>query len=42
MARGVNQRTSRQDQAARTPPRQQQPQQPAPDYDSFDDDIPFD
>ena len=31
----------RQDQAARTPPRQPQPQQPAPDYDSFDSDIPF-
>lgn len=30
----------RNDQAARTPPRQQQP--PQPDYDSFDDDIPFD
>ena len=29
----------RQDQAARTTPRQ--PQQPAPDYDSFDNDIPF-
>ena len=29
----------RNDQAARTPPRQQQP--PQPDYDSFDDDIPF-
>lgn len=31
----------RQDQAARTPPRQQQAPQPQPDYDSFDDDIPF-
>ena len=31
----------RQDQAARTTPRQPQPQQPAPDYDSLDNDIPF-
>lgn len=31
----------RQDQAARTPPRQQQAPQPDPDYDSFDTDIPF-
>ena len=31
----------RQDQTARTPPRQPQPQPQAVDYDSLDDDIPF-